>query len=87
MSSSSWSGTRLRMWLRCKTATSNKETLSRPWVRAVTAEGETPTVMAKCFQRKTNPRPTEARVGGAPRQKKEKEKKKNTGGLTEGRVA
>lgn len=72
MSSSWWSGTHLRMWLRCKTATSNKETLSRPWVRAVTAEGETPTVMAKCFQRKTNPRPAEAWVGGAQREKKQK---------------
>lgn len=54
MSSSWWSGTRSRTSLQYKTATSNKETLSRLWVRSLLLQG-TPTVMAKCFQRKTNP--------------------------------
>lgn len=67
MSSSWWSGTRSRTSLQYKTATSNKETLSRLWVRSLLLQG-TPTVMAKCFQRKTNPGSGE----------KEKKKQKTT---------
>lgn len=48
MSSSWWLGTHLRMSLLYKTATSNKETLSKLWVRSLLWK-KTPTEMAKCF--------------------------------------